>query len=265
VFSGQKKGEKLDHRKVLPSVTLTQNKYFMQIVRVLFHLFVMSRNHNLILIVFNASVNSEESVTVLPGISSFPFSFQLPLHIPSSFNSDIGQVVYSMTARLKKSWYKFDLVSSIQFTVTGILDLNREPVVSQPIEIENQKFFCTWPPCKDSVIEVRALFPRKGFVPGEIASFTVEINNESTRSVNKIKAELIQTVSYYAKSSKREGNSVLEKEKEEINVQPGESETWKQNALKIPPCPPSRLAYGCHIIDVHYSIKVRHFCNFVVY
>jgi len=115
------------------------------------------------------------------------------------------------------------------------------------------KFFCSWLPCKEASIEVNVIFPRTGFVCGETAAFTIEINNGSTRRVNRINAELYQKVSYYAKSFKREDNSVLAKEKINLKVEPGESKIWKQNAMRIPPCPPTRLACArCRIIHMDY-------------
>jgi len=86
---------------------------------------------------------------------SFPFSFELPLDIPSSFYSAIGQVEYYVTARAKISGYEVNLVSKLQFTVHGILYLNKEPGVANQFEIERQQNFGGWPPWKDSFVRVR--------------------------------------------------------------------------------------------------------------
>jgi len=71
--------------------------------------------------------NEDFIPTVVQGsYPSFSFSFQLPLDIPSSFNSAIEKVKYCMTARAKISGLEFDLVSGLQFTVNRILDLNKD-------------------------------------------------------------------------------------------------------------------------------------------
>jgi len=194
--------------------------------------------------------------------SSFPFSFQLPVDIPSSFESNEGQVGYSMTGKLRLPGNEFGLVSSLQFTVNGILDLNKEPGVSEQIEFQTLKHFhVPWPFQDSSVIPLRVVFPRKGFVCGEDATFTLEINypGNCRRRVIKIKAELVQTVTYYARSARTKVCCVLAKEKTDIKDQQEESSrTSKEIALRIPPCPPSRLATGCNIINVDYKIQVVH-------
>jgi len=203
--------------------------------------------------------NGEDSVKCEGGICSFPFSLELPLDIPSSFNSATGQVEYYMTARAKISGCGVNLMSKLQFTVHGILDLNKEPGVSHHFEIERQQNFCGWPPWKDSFVRVRVLLQRKGFVCGEIVPFTVKVHNKSAQKVVQINAELVQKVSYITRYDKIVSNSVLTNEIRDINISPKETRTIvKQFTLRIPPCLPSRLGCGCNVIHVNYYIKVSH-------
>jgi len=162
--------------------------------------------------------------------------------------------MYSMSARLKKAWYKFDVKSVVPYTVNGILDLNREVAASDRIVAQKEKYICCWP-CKSGPIGIHLAIHRTGFVPGEIIPFTAELNNLSTRRITASKARLIQTVSYHA----NEKTKIETHELARVNgptLDRGESTTWRElEALRIPPCPPSRLA-GCHIINVEYDIKV---------
>ena len=61
------------------------------------------------------------------GDHEFPFQFQLPVNIPSSFVGAHGRIVYSITAVVDRPW-KFDHETVAFFTVVGIHDLNLDPL-----------------------------------------------------------------------------------------------------------------------------------------
>ena len=61
-----------------------------------------------------------------PGIHYFPFSFMLPPNLPSTFESDIGNVRYFIKAVIVRSW-KWNHKVKQHFMVNGILDLNAYP------------------------------------------------------------------------------------------------------------------------------------------
>lgn len=61
-----------------------------------------------------------------PGIHYFPFSFMLPPNLPSSFESNIGNVRYFVKADIVRDW-KWNHKVKQHFMVNGILDLNAYP------------------------------------------------------------------------------------------------------------------------------------------
>jgi len=106
-------------------------------------------------------------------------------------------------------------------------------------------------------MQICVVFSRKGFVSGEHGAFKVKINNEGTRRrVKKIKAELIQRVSYHVRSHRTQVDTVLAKEEREVSCHQWERKTFKTIFIRIPSCLPSRLGSGCRIINVFYNLKV---------
>jgi len=67
-----------------------------------------------------------ENIKLDIGKHQYPFSFNLPERIPSSFEGRFGYVRYILTGTLERS-LKFNHVSKIAFTVNTIVDLNLVP------------------------------------------------------------------------------------------------------------------------------------------
>ena len=64
-----------------------------------------------------------------PGQHVYPFTFQLPPNLPSSFEGGEGFVRYSIKGTIDKPW-KFDHDTKRLFTVTSPLDLNEYPTAA---------------------------------------------------------------------------------------------------------------------------------------
>lgn len=60
------------------------------------------------------------------GKYSYPFQFQLPPNLPTSFEGEYGHVRYWVRASIEKPW-KFDHMTKKAFTVVSALDLNSLP------------------------------------------------------------------------------------------------------------------------------------------
>lgn len=67
-----------------------------------------------------------DSTLLNAGVHQFPFVFNLPGQLPSSFESNMGHVRYFCKAYLHRPW-KFDFTAKKAFTVVSVLDLNKEP------------------------------------------------------------------------------------------------------------------------------------------
>lgn len=63
-----------------------------------------------------------------PGQHFYPFSFQLPPNLPSSFEGGDGYVRYTIRGVIdRSSWIKKDKDTKKPFTVIALLDLNTYP------------------------------------------------------------------------------------------------------------------------------------------
>lgn len=127
----------------------------------------------------------KNSDVIIPaGQHEFPFSFELPLELPSSFESEFGRVRYGIEAVVKRSW-KFDYSTKIYFTVNALVDLNLHTTYFEPKQVSKEKsILCLC--CKEGPISMKVELPRIGYVPGESINFSVFSSNSSSRPVSAI-------------------------------------------------------------------------------
>ena len=71
-------------------------------------------------------LDANNEMQIGAGNHEYPFQFQLPENIPSSFVGEYGRIVYSIKAVVDRPW-RFDHETVAFFTVDGIYDLNMEP------------------------------------------------------------------------------------------------------------------------------------------
>lgn len=80
------------------------------------------------MIIFSKNVSADSRVQITEGQHTYPFSFQLPHNLPSSFEHNYGHVRYTVKAVIDRPW-KFDHQSKCAFTVVAALDLNTHPEI----------------------------------------------------------------------------------------------------------------------------------------
>ncbi|XP_050412489.1 arrestin domain-containing protein 3 isoform X2 [Patella vulgata] len=188
-----------------------------------------------------------------PGNYSYPFSFQLPNQLPSSYESSVGRVRYTVTAVIDRPW-KFDHKCKRTITFIDAVDLNLEPTAAQGVTQQGEKTMCCLC-CKSGPIRAVLKLDRLGYVPGENIRIHGEINNHSRRKMTSSFAELRMTVDYHTPSKTRtQKNSVSKICKGPI--QAGGDDIWNGDALGVPPLPPSNLR-GCKIIDIKYTVTLN--------
>lgn len=137
---------------------------------------------------FLSERNSDVSIPA--GNHEYPFSFQLPLNLPSSFEGEFGRVRYDIEAVVKRSW-KFDYNTKVIFTVNALVDLNLQPVYMEKRDVSKEKSICCLC-CKEGPISMKVEMPRTGYVPGEYVKFSVHSSNSSSRPVSAIVAYFIR-------------------------------------------------------------------------
>ncbi|KAH9523032.1 Arrestin domain-containing protein 3 [Bulinus truncatus] len=188
-----------------------------------------------------------------PGRHTFPFAFQLPLNLPSSFEDSVGHVRYIISCRIDRPW-KFDHKTKRPFTVISDLDLNQTPGAMQSLQATKEKNLCCLC-CKSGPIQATLHIDRAGYVPGEAIKIFADISNGSSRHMDKSYVNLLMYKSFHATTSTRvEAQEVAKVTRP--SIPPHSEDIWSGEALIIPPLPPSYLN-GCKIIDIKYVLKLN--------
>ncbi|NXA42443.1 ARRD2 protein, partial [Eudromia elegans] len=189
-------------------------------------------------------------VTVLPaGRHEFPFTFQLPETLATSFEGKHGSVRYWVKAKLHRPWAAVKKAKK-EFTVLEPIDINT-PTLLAPQAGAKEKLARAWY-CNRGQVSVTAKIDRKGYTPGEVIPIFAEIDNGTSRAVVP-KAAIIQTQTFVARGAKKQKKLVVTSMVGD-SVAAGKRDVWHGRALKIPPVGPSIL--HCRIIQVEYSLKV---------
>ncbi|CAM4629284.1 arrestin domain-containing protein 2 isoform X2 [Lepidochelys kempii] len=195
-------------------------------------------------------IRDNGEVTVLQaGKHEFPFTFQLPETLATSFEGRHGNVRYWVKARLHRPWSVVKKAKK-EFTVIEPIDINT-PALLAPQAGVKEKLARAWY-CNHGQVSVSAKIDRKGYTPGEVIPIFAEIDNCSTRTVVP-KAAIIQTQTFIARGAKKQKKSVVASIAGD-SIAAGKREVWHGRALKIPPVGPSILQ--CRIIRVEYALKV---------
>ncbi|KAK6180221.1 hypothetical protein SNE40_012413 [Patella caerulea] len=208
---------------------------------------------NHIVVVFGKAPGQGGADPVLQaGRYVYPFSFQLPTGIPSSYESEVGQIRYSVTGVIDRPWWLDDKTKKA-FTIIHPVDLNQEPMARQGATRNGQKMLCCLC-CKSGPISAVLRLGRLGYVPGEAIPITGEIINGSRRKIDSSFADITMTVQYHATYDTKTEHQIVSK-LYHGSILPGDSDTWNGDLLRIPPIPPTGLR-GCRIIDITYRLAL---------
>ncbi|KFV67817.1 Arrestin domain-containing protein 2, partial [Dryobates pubescens] len=183
------------------------------------------------------------------GRHEFPFTFQLPETLATSFEGKHGNVRYWVKAKLHRPWSAVRKVKK-EFTVIEPIDINT-PALLAPQAGAKEKLARAWY-CNRGQVSVTAKIDRRGYTPGEFIPIFAEIDNCTSRAVVP-KVAIIQTQTFIARGTKKQKRLVVTSIVGD-SIAAGKREVWHGRALKIPPVAPSILQ--CRILQVEYSLKV---------
>ncbi|XP_058513930.1 arrestin domain-containing protein 2 isoform X2 [Ochotona princeps] len=190
-----------------------------------------------------------EPTTLPAGRHEFPFSFQLPLTLVTSFEGKHGSVRYCIKATLHRPWAPARRAKKV-FTVIEPVDINT-PALLAPQAGAREKLARSWY-CNRGLVSLTAKIDRKGYTPGEVIPVFAEIDNSSTRPVLP-RAAVVQTQTFMARGARKQKHVVVASVAGEP-VGAGRRALWHGRALRIPPVGPSILR--CRVLHVDYSLKV---------
>ncbi|XP_046337172.2 arrestin domain-containing protein 3-like isoform X1 [Haliotis rufescens] len=193
-----------------------------------------------------------QDINLPAGRHTFPFSYNLPSQLPSSFVGDCGFVHYDAKCTIEKPW-NFNNEAITSFRVQNRLDLNRERKATKPAHLSKSKTLCCLC-CASGPISANFSINRQGYVPGEAIIINAEIENLSNRIIKKSKVFLKEEVEYHATTeTKFKIRDVAKLKHGEISQ--GETHYWNDEQLVVPPLTPSYLK-GCSIINITYSVML---------
>ncbi|PVD19293.1 hypothetical protein C0Q70_19780 [Pomacea canaliculata] len=187
------------------------------------------------------------------GQYTYPFQFQLPRSVPTSFEGQHGYLRYWVKVTIQRPW-NHDASAKKVFTVIYPVDLNRDPSASVTVQSQKQKKLCCLC-CRSGPVTAVLAVAQRGFVPGETIHVHGEVTNMSRRKMASSSVELLMTVMYHTPTKSRAMTQQVGKVKRG-NIPAGDSDHWEAEKMVIPPLPPSHL-HGCSIIDIKYQLQLR--------
>ena len=195
----------------------------------------------------------------------FPFVLPLEGTVPSTFSGEHGRIQYEVSAIIDKSKRgKDDKVITVPVpAVHELLDLNTLPDVREPKTKQEEKTICCLC-CASGPISLTARISRTGFFCGkDRIGLKVELENGSSRPVDKVSAEIRKEVHYTAQptdgtggllgGSRHRYETIVEVASDA--VEPGSSLSWSPDNLLVPKTDPTNT--NCSIISVKYYLKVE--------
>ncbi|CAD1470839.1 unnamed protein product, partial [Heterotrigona itama] len=206
------------------------------------------------------NIIADSRVKLPRGHNQYPFSFQLPYTIPSSFEHKNGYIRYTIKAVIDRPW-KFNHECKAAFTVISNLDLNVHREKCLGVNDETRKNFCYLCCFKKGTMNLQISIPFSGYVAGQMINVTVDYVNSTNISITRVCTKLLRKLEFHSAIKTITNNSITKtmNHNSVINkmIQAGPFPTNGQviSKLLIPPIPPSYLEY-CSIIDVNYDLIV---------
>ncbi|KAJ0174950.1 hypothetical protein K1T71_009091 [Dendrolimus kikuchii] len=187
-----------------------------------------------------------------PGHYSFPFEWHLPVSCPSSFEGSWGRIRYQAKAVVDRA-FKFDQEKKAAIRVIAPIDMNLNPMCSEPIEMGITNSYCCW--CISSgSSETVVKLPVSGYCPGQVIPLEVYCKNSSNFDIYKIKLTIKREI--YFRAEHHPGNRTAEDEIAEIKTGevPGNTERSWTIEMEVPAMDVYNFD-NCRYIDVNYFFK----------
>uniref|UniRef100_A0A6A7G010 Arrestin domain-containing protein 2-like isoform X1 n=1 Tax=Hirondellea gigas TaxID=1518452 RepID=A0A6A7G010_9CRUS len=187
------------------------------------------------------------------GNYAWPFSFQLPQDIPSSFEGTFGFIRYKVKANINIS-SAYDKKHSIYFSVCCPVDLNYDDNAKSPLKmVKTDTYGCCC--CVKGPVALNFNCQYSGAVSGEKFKIRGEVANQGRKEVTN------STVTIYQKVTYRSGKSKNKKTTDQVckvtrgAIAPGDRDFYVDVPLEIPAVVPS-LKF-CNIMELQYIIEIK--------
>lgn len=187
------------------------------------------------------------------GTHDFPFEYQLPNDLPSSYIGKYGNVTYVLKAIIEGARVGESSITSEPFLVVRPSPLSTD--LLRPVDMVAQKK--VWKMCSFGKIVANVSINKSGLVPGEDILIDADITNRSPKVVNSVQAALLMNSSFFAQKNNISFRQIVNKRRDEYEMGYAEGRKWRNVRLAVPPyIPESDLDY-CDLIEVSYAFQFR--------
>ena len=194
------------------------------------------------------------------GMHRYPLEYVLPDNLPSSFIGKFGSITYVVKATLKedKRFGLNTMITSEPFLVLRTLDLSKDDNLMQQKSVKLEKRLwgaCLF--CKSGKVTANLKVNKTGHLPGEDIFMDAEILNESPRTVRAVQAALVMHSTFHAKTRSRQNTQIVNKKRDDWEMDQGDGRRWKAVRLTIPPYIPESRLDCCDIVDIQYELQFK--------
>ncbi|XP_017778726.1 PREDICTED: arrestin domain-containing protein 4-like isoform X2 [Nicrophorus vespilloides] len=201
-------------------------------------------------------LNNVSEVTVKRGVHKYPFTFTLPLLLPSSFRGQHGKVKYMIKGSVKRPFFDFDYEAESEFTLVSPINLNLNPTLRVPVNFHKKKNLC----CmffKKGAVTVEANIAITGFVAGQPVPIYLHVENLTNSNLDTVKFKLIQRNDFMSSSPRTKTKTAYEviTKKTDSGIGANGEKTYEL-ALVIPQTYFVPNLNNCNIMKVSYVIEV---------
>lgn len=175
-----------------------------------------------------------------PGKQIYRFTFNLPNHLPSSFEGSIGFIRYYIEVEIyrPRSLHSTKPNHKVRkhITVMEKIDMTTPVFLTAPRGSRQQQIgnLC----CVSGNVSMQAKLDKSGYCPGEHILIQAEVENDSSRDLVGMKASLVQTTTFCASNARRRSSKEIGRVYGR-QVAAGNEQYWKSHALPVPLIPPT--------------------------
>lgn len=127
------------------------------------------------------------------GNHSFIFSSPLPLNIPSSYESEYGNVSYKIEAIFHQPWRISHLRVKQDFNLVTFVDLNKDPSLKMPFYMETSKKIRSLLR-SSKAMQLKVGIPFSGYVSGQKMRIMFDVENKSHSSVKNMLIHFVEVI-----------------------------------------------------------------------
>ncbi|XP_041370744.1 arrestin domain-containing protein 4-like [Gigantopelta aegis] len=192
-------------------------------------------------------------LSIIKGRHEFPFEYQLPENLPSSYIGKFGSITYLLKATTHGNRTSDHAITSEPFLVLrrSVLPSSVEKVLT----MENEKRLVSL--CSFGKISVKVSVNKQGGIPGEDLFIHAEIKNKTRRTITAIQGAIVMDSKYHASNQSTSFRQIVNKKRDEVDVGYNEARRWSCVRLAVPPYIPESKLEFCDIIDLTYTFQFR--------